>query len=345
MAIEEKAPSEKRPITFHLAPQMPVGSTIVSVQAYASRKVSGFTTTLTAPAAAEDATLTLASDPGQGALLIVNPGSPTAEETFKVTSMAGLVATLSHTVEQSHSSGTTVNYEPGWTTRLLLDDTPTPVGTDVTLWTEFGADGQIYRVSILFTLNDGQVLEEERDLVVTEHLPLATKTLQVDTTTDLEFGFDDPVALAGTDVLSATAWISREVSISSTLAAAVSQGAATISLAANPGIGALLTLNPTGSKQEKLKVSNVTGAGPYTCTVNPSPDFDHANGEPLSFEPGASTRLLVSTTASIVGAAKAIVRKRRGAAGQTYRLTVLATLQGANAERVQGSLHLDIVEE
>lgn len=345
MAIDEKAPSEKRPITFHLGPQIPAGASLLSVQAYVSRKAPGFTTTLTAPASAESSTLTLAADPGKGALLIVNPGSPTAEETFKVTSMAGNVATLSHTTEQAFSNGATVNYEPGWTTRLLVSDTPTPIGTDVTLWTQFGADGQTYRISVLCPLSDGTRIEEERDLVVTEHAPLATKPFQVDVIADVEFGFDDPVALAGTDLSGAIAWVSREVSVGTTLAASVAQGAATISLTANPGVGALLTLNPTGTKQEKLKVTSVSGTGPFVCGTNPTPDFDHANAEPLTFEPGVSTRLLTSTTATIVGATKAIVRKQRGMAAQEYRLTVLATLLGANAERVQGSIELAVVEE
>ena len=98
MAIDEKAPSEKRPITFHLGPQIPAGASISSVQGYVSRKAAGFTTTLAAPAAAEATTFTLADNPGKGALLVVDPGSPTAEETFKVVSLSGNVATLSHTV-------------------------------------------------------------------------------------------------------------------------------------------------------------------------------------------------------------------------------------------------------
>jgi hypothetical protein len=349
MAIDEKAPSEKRPIAFHLGPQIPAGASITSVQAYVSRKAAGFTTTLTAPASAESSTLTLAADPGKGALLIVNPGSPTAEETFKVTSMAGLVATLSHSTEQAFSGGATVNYEPGWTTRLLVTDVPANVGTDVTLWSQFGADGQTYRISVLAILNNGTVVEEERDLVVTEHAPLATKTIQVDVVADIEFGFDDPVGLSGTDILngSGVAWASREVSVGTTLAASVVQGAASIQLTANPGVGAFLTLNPTGTKQEKLKVTTVTGTGPFVCVTNPTPDFDHANAEPLTFEPGVSTRFLGSATptVTIVGATKAIVRKQKGMAKQTYRVTTLVSLQGANAERVQGSMHVAVVEE
>ena len=147
------------------------------------------------------------------------------------------------------------------------------------------------------------------------------------------------------DLLNAIAWASRDVSVGTTLAASVTQGASTISLTANPGVGALLTLNPTGPKQEKLKVTSISGTGPYVCTTNPTPDFDHTNGEPLTYEPGVSVRLLASTTATIVGATKARVRKQKGMAKQSYRVTVLGTFQGADAERVQASLWIDVVEE
>lgn len=344
MAIDEKAPSELRPVTFHLGPQIPAGATLLSIQAYASLRAAGYSTTLAADAAAEAATITLADNPKAGALLTINPGSPTAEETVKVLSMAGNVATLAHTLEQAHSNGTTVSYEPGWNARLLVDETPTPVGTDVTLWVQNGADGKTYRLSVIGPLDDGQVIEEERDLVVTEHAPIRTITLQVDHIADVEFGYDNPVALAGNNLASAVAWISRETSVSTTLGAGVTAGDATVTLAANPSAGALLTLNPTGTKQEKLKVTSVSGTGPYVCTVHPTPDFDHSSGEPLTFEPGVSARLLASTTATIVGATKAVVRKRKGMANQTYRLTLLGTL-ATTGERIQGGAHLAIIEE
>lgn len=349
MAIDEKAPSEKRPIPFHLGPQIPAGASIVSVQAYVSWEKAGFTTTLAAPCSAEAATLTLADNPGKGALLVVDPGSPTSEETFKVVSIAGNVATLSHTAELAHSGGATVNYEPGFTDRMLIDDTPVNVGTDVTVWVQFGAhghpDGNTYHISVLCPLSDGTVAEEQRDLKVIEHAPELTKEMEVDVIGNIEFGFDDPVSLAGSNLLSAIAWASRDVSIGTTLAAPVTQGAATISLTADPGVGAMLTLNPTGLKQEKLKVTSRSGAGPFICVTNPTPDFDHTNGEPLTYEPGVSTRLLASTTATIVGATKARVRKQKGMAKQSYRVTVLGTFQGADAERAQASMWIDVVEK
>ena len=72
--------------------------------------------------------------------------------------------------ELAHSSGATVAYEPGFTDRMLLDDTPVNIGTDVTVWVQFGAhghpDGNTYRISVLAPLNNGTVIEEERDLKV-----------------------------------------------------------------------------------------------------------------------------------------------------------------------------------
>ena len=152
--------------------------------------------------------------------------------------------------------------------------------------------------ALVCLLNNGTVAEEERDLLVIEHAPLISKPIQVDMISDIDFGFDDPVALAGQDLASGIAWASREVSIGTTLAAIVTQGASTIS-----------------------------------------------NGEPLTYEPGVSARFLTSTTATIVGATKARVRKQKGMAKQTYRVTVLATLLGTDAERLQASMHIPVVEE
>jgi hypothetical protein len=345
MAIDEKAPSELRPITFHLAPQIPAGASIVgTVQAFASRIVAGFSTTLAVDAAAGATTVTLGVDVKAGAVVTINPGSPTAEEKVKVVSTSGVVATLSHPLGVLHTSGTTVTYEPGWNARLLVDDTPPNVGSDVTVWTHNGADGQSYRVQVVAPLTTGLTAEEQRILVVTEHAPIRTIPLQPDIVADLEFGFDEAVALAGRDLASAIAWASREISISNTLAASVNPGDPTISVTINPVAGALLTLNPTGAKQEKLKVTSVSGTGPFVCTVNPTPDFDHASSEPFTFEPGVTPSFLALAPPAIVGATKAVVRKQQGGmSAQTYRITTLGTLL-TSLERVQGSCHIAVVE-
>ena len=344
-ASRTKTPSEHRILPFRFAAVIPVGASLQSAVGYASRKVSGFTSTLAAAMNIEDATLGLNANPGVGSLLTVNPGGA-SEEKFKVSQVTGASApftcTLSHTAEFSHSSGENVNYEPGMSGRILVSTTATIVGSDALLNSQNGADGQTYRASALGTLDDGEIVELELDLVVSELAPTSTVPIQVDEVRDLAYQYIDVVALAGSDLSSAIAFVSRESSLSTTLAGAAAIGDTNLSLTANPGVGALLTLNPTGSNQEKLKVSGVSGSGPYACTVNPTPDFSHSSGETIFYEPGVSSRLLTTTTGTVTGT-QTYFRKRRGVAGQIYRMTVLGTL--LNAEVVQKSAHLVISED
>ena len=84
-----KAPSEVRKTPFLLlAAKIPSSVSIASGLGYASRKVSGFSTTLNVLSAISASTLSLNANPGVGALLTVDPGSA-AEEKFKVVSIAG----------------------------------------------------------------------------------------------------------------------------------------------------------------------------------------------------------------------------------------------------------------
>lgn len=337
-----KTPSEERILPFLLAAYIPSGASLVSATGFASRKIAGISTTLAANMSIEDGTASLAASPGVGALLTIDPGA--TEEKFKVVGISGLgpfTCTLSHTAEFAHSSGAVVNYEPGQSSRFLVSTAATIVGSQALLNCRFGADGQTYRVSVIGVLDNGEEVELEQDVVVSELAPTETETIQVDEIKDISFDFAAPVAIANSALQSAIAWVSREETLSTTLANSVSIGDATIELTGHPGVGALLTLNPTGSNQETLKVSAVAGGGPYVATVNPTPDFAHTNGETVNYEPGTTTRLLVSPTASILGT-QAIFRKRRGVAGRTYRMTVLATL--VNGEKVQHAGHVAIVE-
>jgi hypothetical protein len=340
-----KAPSELRKLPFLFAELIPAGASLVSGVGYASRIAAGFATTLSAGTqSAESATLNLQADPKAGSLITVNPGGGT-EEKFKVSAVSGSSApfgcTLSHTTEFDHS-GDNVTFEPGVSSRILVSPTATIVGSQAFLDAQFGADGQSYRISVVATLSNGEQVELEQTMVVTEIAPTETRTVQVDEIRDLAYGFDDPVALASSSLSSAIVFVSREETTSGTIRGAVAIGASTIGFSVNPGIGALMTLNPTGANQEKLKVSNVSGSSdPFTLFVNPTPDFAHNDGETANFEPGVTTRLLTSPTVTITGTT-AIVRKRRGAAGKTYRVTLLGTL--ANGEKIHHAGHVAVVE-
>ena len=70
-----KAPSEVRKVPFLMAQKIPANVAIVSGLGYASRKVSGFSTTLQAGSSISAATLPLNANPIKGALLTVDPGA------------------------------------------------------------------------------------------------------------------------------------------------------------------------------------------------------------------------------------------------------------------------------
>jgi hypothetical protein len=150
------------------------------------------------------------------------------------------------------------------------------------------------------------------------------------------FDFAAPLAISSANLASGVLLASDKTvtPIATTLAAGPSADDSTISLTAHPGIGARLTINAAGGTAEMVKVSNVSGSGPYTCTINPALAYDHATGEPVSVEPGVSPMLLVSTTATIVGT-RAVYRIRRGVHLHNYRVSVIVTLDSADVDEFE----------
>lgn len=343
MAERQKGPRERRLLPFDLSAQISTGAVLSTAQGYASRKVTA-TTTLAAQLNAEDATATLDDNPGVGALIIVDPNSASLEETFKVSSVTpsggDFVCAISPTAEQQHSLAATVNYEPGVSATLLDDDTPTPSGGIVRFMVEEGADGQTYRMSVLATCDNGEILEDEADVDVVEFTPTTSIEKQPGQMRDLSVDFSDWTDAFSTTLSSATAFVSREFTTSSTVNGTNNAGATTLNLNANPGVGALLSVNPSTATAEKVLVSAVVGSAPWGCTVSPL-QFAHVNAEPVTIQPGVSARLLVSTTASIAGLT-AVFRLRRGASEQDYRMVVVATL--GDGQIVQKSLRI-LVED
>jgi len=66
--------------------------------------------------------------------------------------------------------------------------------------------------------------------------------------------------------------------LSTTLSGAVTKGATTITLASTPAEGDILMIDDAGNGAECRKVSTVTGAGPYDCTLDQALDRAHADG-------------------------------------------------------------------
>lgn len=362
--VKTKLPMERRIYPFALANKMGAGAVITSVQAFISCAAPPLgnyplqATTLAAAAALNASTVTVAAgafgDPRAGALLILEPGTAN-EETLKVVSTAINGANFDCIVRPvtfvAHTSGVSVSFEPGETARMLINATPTAAGSNVSIEIERGCYGQKYRASVLANCNDGQIVEDEMTLDVTE--PAITEspgvkqpTEEVFIASEMDDLMEEPHQLGAT-ISTATAFASLTVAVAPvpTLAAQASRGTNTISLNVNPGIGARLVLTPAGSgaaPPERVYVENVTGSGPFSVTINPSLEFTHNNGVQVTTFLGLIPNLLSSASSTITG--KTVKNlSRRGRAGTQVQLAWLATT--SQLERLQHNALLNIQED
>ena len=349
MADRQKSPRELRKITLNFQNKISAGATVSSYLVFASRRPTLTETlaitTLTAQLNPEDATATLDDDPVIGSLIMVDPDDIDLEETFKVTSSTpsggNFICGIMPTAERMHASTATVHYEPGESARMLVDDTPTPTGTNGVLAVvhlKEGADGYTYRVNAQAICNNGEVREDETEIDVVEFTPTSTIHKQPADTVDVAIDFADWTTKYSTTVLSAVSFVSRARTMSTTVNGTNNAGATTLNLNAHPGVGALLTVNVGQATQEKLIVSGVSGSGPYVCTVSPL-QFQHTNAQAVDYFPGMNTRVLVSTTPST---SSVTIRLQKAAAGQSYRMVPLATL--ADGQVAQKSIELNVSE-
>jgi hypothetical protein len=128
-----------------------------------------------------------------------------------------------------------------------------------------------------------------------------------------------------------------------TLGAAVSAGATTLVLNANPGVGALLLIEPSTGAQERLKVVGISGTGPtWTATVRPVLWANHANAAPVSYEPGMNARLFVDDTPTPVGTVVTPMI-RKGAHGQHYVISYLGTC--TSGQEVEDEFVLEVLDK
>jgi hypothetical protein len=359
--VHVKFPMERRIYPFALANKIAVGAVITSVQAFISRASPPLgiyplqATTLAAPAALNASTITVAAvDPRAGALLIVEPGTVN-EETLKVVSTSANGANFDCVVRPvtfvAHNTGVSVSFEPGENARMLINATPTPAGSNVSIEVQNGCYGQKYRGSVVVICNDLQIVEDQMTLDCTEStIEEAPGEKQPTEEVFVAAEMDDLMAephQVGATLNGATAYASLTVAVAPvpTLAAQATRGTNTISLSVNPGIGARLVLTPAGSgasPPERVYVDNVTGSGPFSVTINPSLEFTHNNGVQVTTFLGLIPNLLSSASATITG--KTVKNlARRGRAGTQVQLTWLATT--SQLERLQHNALLSIQED
>jgi hypothetical protein len=117
--------------------------------------------------------------------------------------------------------------------------------------------------------------------------------------------YDITFSYAGTNVLpvgvtvsSAEFFAYRVGILSTTLAADATAGATTVSLTADVGLGAKLVLEDGTARREVVKVSTLSGDGPYSAGIVPGLRYAHAALTAVSYQLGVSAIILGTTTAS-----------------------------------------------
>lgn len=353
-AVRQKSMLETKAYPLDMAALMPDGALFTAVQMTASR-TPPFPlqpTTLFTSVAIGETTLALNVDPGPGARLVLEPGTG-AEEKLKVISTTPNAGHWDCVVRPGawvvHASNAPVSYEPGVNARLFVDDTPTWAGSVVTPMIHRGAYLQKYRISYLGDLNNGESIEDEFILEVVDPIPSVTNIKQPSEIRDLAADFtkllEEPHQ-AGATLSSAVLYVPSAVdTATSNLAAVANPGAATISLNAHPGIGAMLTLTPAGlitsnTPPERVYVSNVTGSGPYTVSIVPTLEFSHVNGADVTVYQGFSGAFVTSVNSTFQGLF-AINRARGGQAGKLLKLVWVATTSQGEVLQVSGLVSIE----
>jgi hypothetical protein len=167
-----KQPSETFLYTVFAAQYLPSGRTIASVEAFASRKDSSVTDALTEATLADASTILLSNNPGKGARITIDPLGAKAE-LVKASAVSGsnpCTVTVVPALMFDHSQGDTVTYEPGFSVSVLVSTAPTVAGNGTEFYPNVtrGIHLHTYRMSYLLTLDNGNVLEAESDLVCSD---------------------------------------------------------------------------------------------------------------------------------------------------------------------------------
>lgn len=147
---------------------------------------------------------------------------------------------------------------------------------------------------------------------------------------------------SGTSLSSGSVYASRIEDVSSTtLSTAVSSGASSISLAADPGVGADIVID-SGSVQERAKAKAISGSGPYTVTLQRTLYYDHDSGATVTYLPGVNAEVLDQIAATVTGT-QALRKVKRGRNGSVYKISFVMTLDSADI--LEDDVNMIVLEE
>ena len=90
---------------------------------------------------------------------------------------------------------------------------------------------------------------------------------------------------AGATLSPGTTFALLTTTTTTTLDSLAAAEAGTISLVADPGVGAMLVIEPSGFP-EQVYVSAVTGSGPFTATITPTLEEQHGATTPVTVYAG-----------------------------------------------------------
>jgi hypothetical protein len=130
--------------------------------------------------------------------------------------------------------------------------------------------------------------------------------------------------------------------LSTALSSPAAAGDSSLQLPVDPLVGAFVWVNPGVATEERVLVTGVSGAGPFSVTVRPPLAHSHSLNEPVSYEPGVSAQVLHDTAAQVAGNVLQF-RTKRGVSGRSYRLTIIGHVDSGEVRR--GELTLSIVED
>jgi hypothetical protein len=153
-----------------------------------------------------------------------------------------------------------------------------------------------------------------------------------------------PLMSAGALLQTVQGFASRQVLSSTTLAAGITAEDTTIVLNDDPGVGAVITIDPGSIAAEEIfKVTAVVPSGSdFSCDILPPAEVPHSNGASVDYYPGVNSRFLVDDTPTPLSSGLVTFLAQQGADAQTYLVSVLGTCN--NGETVEDETELDVIE-